>query len=120
MKHLLVSSLLICAFLSACAPRNTSSAFVAPFPRDEISDNDANLLNDFSGPDAVPTPPSRTSGTGTLPIQRVVLQIKPEPGKPGYGRSPHAPEAGLIDYRGKPPGTEIKDPYAEGKTLLVP
>ena len=43
----------------------------------------------------------------------------PVAGKPGFVTSPHSPNAGYVDVRGFPPGTEVKDPYS-GKTFLVP
>ncbi|MDH4470798.1 MAG: hypothetical protein QE493_07525 [Verrucomicrobiae bacterium] len=43
----------------------------------------------------------------------------PVPGKTGFVTSPHSPNAGYVDVRGFPPGTEVKDPYS-GKVFLVP
>lgn len=43
----------------------------------------------------------------------------PVPGKPGYVTSPHAPDAGYVDLRGFPPGTEVKCPYT-AKLFLAP
>jgi len=43
----------------------------------------------------------------------------PVPGKPGFVTSPYKPDAGYIDVRGFPKGTEVKDPYT-GKAFLVP
>jgi hypothetical protein len=43
----------------------------------------------------------------------------PVPNKTGFVTSPYAPRAGLVDVRGFPSGTEVKDPYS-GKTFLAP
>src|SRR5438552_14277559 len=41
------------------------------------------------------------------------------PGHPDLVYSPYVPDH-YIDIEGFAPGTEVKDPYAEGKTFLVP
>lgn len=68
---------------------------------------------------------NRTLGENNEP-QVVVLSVAEDTPpeavaaeKPGFVRSPHAPQAGLIDIRGYPPGTEVQDPYS-GKPFLVP
>lgn len=61
----------------------------------------------------LPPAPQSTPVTHELPYGT------PVPGKPGFVTSPHSPNAGYVDVRGFPPGTEVKDPYS-GKTFLVP
>jgi len=63
-----------------------------------------------------PTPPAPEE---EAQADRPVYGI-PEPDKAGFIRSPYTPETGLIDVRGLPPGTKIRDPYNPGKTFLVP
>ena len=43
----------------------------------------------------------------------------PVPGKPGFVKRPYAADQGLVDVRGFPPGTEVKDPFTN-KIFLVP
>jgi hypothetical protein len=67
----------------------------------------------------VPTPtPAATPPPVVLPTAELSYGI-PVPGKPGFVTSPHAPNAGFVDVRGFPPGTEVKDPYT-GRIFLVP
>ena len=43
----------------------------------------------------------------------------PVPNKQGFVTSPFAPSQGIVDVRGFPSGTEVKDPYT-GKIFLTP
>lgn len=43
----------------------------------------------------------------------------PVPGRKGFVTSPFAPDAGYVDVRSFPPGTEVKDPYS-GKVFRAP
>ncbi|MCX6968263.1 MAG: hypothetical protein NTZ46_10915 [Verrucomicrobia bacterium] len=128
MKRIFVFSLLSCTLLVACAPQRSQPAYVAPFgyPSEALVAPGPDTVPPEVAPgtavETVPTPPpaAPTPSPTPLPRQRTAAYGIPEPGKPGFMRSPHNPSAGLIDYRGMPPGTEVKDFYSPGKTILVP
>lgn len=68
------------------------------------------------------TPPSHPIEPAVTPMPTPVVQDYPTAsaveGKPGFVKSPFG-GAGIVDVRGYPPGTEVKDPYT-GKVFLVP
>ncbi|HEV7401305.1 MAG TPA: hypothetical protein VGO11_00180 [Chthoniobacteraceae bacterium] len=68
----------------------------------------------LASPPAPPMPAPPVSPNGDAPV------AVPIPGKKGFVRSPHLPEAGYIDVRGFAPGTVLQDPYSRGKLFRVP
>ena len=130
MKRILVFSLLSCALLVACGPsadqreRNKRAAHRPPFgynadesavaPEPTPKPTPAPITSEpkpTPGPQATPTPAPAKKETNTYG--------KTVPGKPGFVTSPYSPDSGLVDVRGYPPGTPVKDPYT-GKIFLVP
>ena len=70
-------------------------------------------------PDRPPTTENKPSAPEAPVKVGEIPYAKPVPGKPGFVTSPYEQYKGMIDVRGFPPGTEVKDPYT-GKSILVP
>ncbi len=80
-------------------------------------------------PATTPTISNKTSTPPPLPDDLISLKPAPDKsklpiakkieGKPGFVESPYVPGK-LIDAAGVPSGTEVGDPYALGKTFLLP
>jgi len=68
-----------------------------------------------------PTPTVRPASISseTKNSKRDIPYAIPVPNKPGFVTSPYAPKQGLVDVRGFPSGSEVKDPYT-GKIFLTP
>jgi len=71
-------------------------------------------------PPPTPQPVVVRRGSSASPAARGDLPYAvPVPNRPGFVTSPYAPGQGLVDIRGIPAGTEVKDPFT-GKFFLTP
>ena len=72
-------------------------------------------------PAASPEPTVRTASIVNegRNVRRDLPYGIPVAGKAGFVTSPYSPAQGMVDVRGIPSGTEVKDPYS-GKFFLTP
>jgi hypothetical protein len=134
MKRLYVPLLLSLSvvFLGACGaqqavtrkqPRQTGGFTPPPSVSEEVEDSGPkpreSAVQESPAPQVVEDKPVSNPAPAPSPRLGNPEYGKPVPGKPGFVTSPYAPAAGLVDVRGFPPGTEVKDPYT-GKIFLVP
>ena len=131
MKRILALSLLSCALFIACHPsdeermqKNKAAHRVPPYG---YRGDDTQFIEPTPTPTPAPlvapepkTTPPPTAPTPPPPKKETNAYGKPVPGKSGFVTSPYAgPDSGLVDVRGYPPGTPVKDPYT-GRVFLVP
>lgn len=98
-----------------------------PRPRKSTSKPASKSASPAPSPSASPTvsPPdqenvrSASAAPAARGRKRDVPYGIPVPGRQGFVTSPFAPEAGYVDVRAFPPGTEVKDPYS-GKVFRTP
>jgi hypothetical protein len=91
----------------AAKPRGTGETLGSPSP------------SATPPPTAEPTVRTASVVTEARNSRRDVPYGIPVADKPGFVTSPYSPDQGLVDVRGIPSGTEVKDPYT-GKVFLRP
>ena len=132
MKLWLSLALLTAFFISACSeeqPMPTGARHTrARYPAETGAAENPPTQQPFNpnGPppenaeaNAAPPPPPPSTSAPSKAAKGDYPYGTPVPGKPGFVKSPYAADQGLVDVRGFPPGTEVKDPFTN-KIFLVP
>ncbi|HEX8373486.1 MAG TPA: hypothetical protein VF585_11945 [Chthoniobacterales bacterium] len=98
------------------ANRPSSDGMPTPTPRPKRTDVESNPPTTTVQENTTSVEPAATPMP--TPVVQDYPTAKAVEGKPGFVNSPFG-GSGIVDVRGYPPGTEVKDPYT-GKVFLVP
>lgn len=130
-SHLKIVGLLAVTLLPSCATLKrweehkkenmepTDAKIEVPFDQNREPGRDDPSQSRFQIYGDRTTPPPQVVETFADPNQPTVLVGIPLEGKPGFVLSPYAPDRGLVDVSGFPPGTDVRDPYT-GNIMRVP